>query len=127
MLWNNVGALGGNFFDQVEQEFNASDAVTIASGYVSLDIIKKFAYRFEKIASDGGQARLLVGMAFYEGLSANKLSLLNNLCAKFENTGTGSGVFVSYNGKYHGKLYVFGNGIQYLRQNGSEVRRFNSV
>jgi hypothetical protein len=50
-------------------------------------------------------------MAFYEGLSANKLSLLNNLCAKLENTGTGSGVFVSYNGKYHGKLYVFGNGI----------------
>jgi hypothetical protein len=111
MLWNNVGTLGGNFLDQVEQEFNSSDAVTIASGYVSLDIIKKFAYRFEKIASDGGQARLLVGMAFYEGLSANKLSLLNNLCAKLENTGTGSGVFVSYNGKYHGKLYVFGNGI----------------
>ncbi len=96
MLWNNIGALGGNFLDQVEQEFNSSDAVTIASGYVSLDIIKKFAYRFEKIASDGGQARLLVGMAFYEGLSANKLSLLNNLCAKLENTGTGSGVFVSY-------------------------------
>src|SRR5918999_308368 len=110
MLWNNIGALGGNFSDQVEQEFNSSDAVTIASGYASLDIIKKFAYRFDKIASDGGQARLLVGMAFYEGLSANKLSLLNRLCAKLENTGTGSGVFVSYNGKYHGKLYMFGRG-----------------
>jgi hypothetical protein len=49
MLWNNVGALGGNFLDEIEQEFNSSDAVTIASGYVSLDIIKKFAYRFEKL------------------------------------------------------------------------------
>lgn len=73
MLWNNVGALGGDFFDKVEQEFNSSDAVTIASGYISLDIIKKFSYRFEKIATEGGQARLLVGMAFYEGLSSNKL------------------------------------------------------
>lgn len=110
MLWNNVGALGGDFFDKVEQEFNSSDAVTIASGYISLDIIKKFSYRFEKIATEGGQARLLVGMAFYEGLSSNKLSLLNNLSAKLENRGTGSGVFVSYNGKYHGKLYIFSNG-----------------
>jgi hypothetical protein len=42
-------------------------------------------------------------------LSSNKLSLLNNLCAKLENNGTGSGVFVSYNGKFHGKLYIFGN------------------
>ncbi len=109
MLWNNIDALGGNFFDKVESEFQSSDTVTIASGYVSLDIIKKFYHSFEKIAEEGGQARLLVGMAFYEGLTSNKLTLLNNLSAKLENTGTGSGVFVSYNDKYHGKLYIFGS------------------
>ncbi|MDP4117163.1 MAG: NgoFVII family restriction endonuclease [Bacteroidota bacterium] len=110
MLWNNVGNLGGNFLENVESEFQSSDSVTIASGYVSLDIIKKFYHNFEKIADEGGQARLLVGMAFYEGLTANKLTLLNNLSAKLENTGTGSGVFVSCNGRYHGKLYRFGSG-----------------
>jgi hypothetical protein len=110
MLWNNVAALGGNFFDKVESEFHSSDSVTIASGYVSLDIIKKFYHAFAKIAEEGGQARLLIGMAFYEGLTSNKLTLLNSLSARLENTGTGSGVFVSYNGKYHGKLYMFGKG-----------------
>lgn len=110
MLWNNVNSLGGNFIDEVEREFKFSDSVTIASGYVSLDIIKKFYHSFEKIAEEGRQTRLLVGMAFYEGLTSNKLTLLNNLSAKLENTGTGSGVFVSYNGKYHGKLYMFSRG-----------------
>lgn len=110
MLWNNVNSLGGNFIDEVEREFKFSDSVTIASGYVFLDIIKKFYHSFEKIAEEGGQTRLLVGMAFYEGLTSNKLTLLNNLSAKFENTGTGSGVLVSYNGKYHGKLYMFSRG-----------------
>jgi NgoFVII-like restriction endonuclease len=110
MLWNNIDDLGGNFLDKVKSEFHSTDAVTIASGYVSLDIIKEFYPYFVKIAEGGGQSRLLVGMAFYEGLTSNKLTLLNNLSAKLENTGTGSGVFVSYNGKYHGKLYMFGSG-----------------
>jgi hypothetical protein len=110
MLWNNIDVLGGNFLDKVESEFHSTDAVTIASGYVSLDIIKEFYPYFVKIAEEGGQSRLLVGMAFYEGLTSNKLTLLNNLSAKLENTGTGSGVFVSYNGKYHGKFYMFGSG-----------------
>jgi hypothetical protein len=110
MLWNNIDTLGGNFLDQVENEFQSANAATIASGYVSLDIIRDFFHSFTKIAEEGGQARLLVGMAFYEGLTANKLTLLNNLSAKLEHTGTGSGVFVSYNGKYHGKLYMFGSG-----------------
>src|SRR5512135_2612117 len=110
MLWNNIEALGGNFLENVESEFQSSDSVMIATGYVSLDIVKKFYHNFEKIADEGGQARLLVGMAFYEGLTANKLTILNNLSAKLENTGTGSGVFVNGNGRYHGKLYRFGSG-----------------
>ena len=110
MLWNNIDVLGGNFLDRVADQFHSSDAVTIASGYVSLDIIKEFYPYFVKIAEEGGQSRLLVGMAFYEGLTSNKLTLLNNLSAKLENTGTDSGVFVSYNGKYHGKFYMFGSG-----------------
>ena len=109
MLWTNTDNSGGNFLHQVEREFDNSDGVTIASGYVSLDIINKFYSGFEKIAANGGRSRLLVGMAFYEGLSANKLTLLSNLNKKLGQTGRGSGVFVSYNGKYHGKVYHFQN------------------
>jgi hypothetical protein len=104
MLWNNVEQLGGNFFDRVEEEFNSSSAVTIASGYVSLDVIKHFYSGFERIAGNGGQARLLVGMAFYEGLTSNKLTLLSALHTELQKSQTGSGVYVSYSGKYHEKL-----------------------
>jgi NgoFVII-like restriction endonuclease len=107
MLWNNIENLGGKFLNVVEREFQSSNAVTIASGYVSLDIIRKFYHDFERIAENGGQARLLVGMAFYEGLTSNKLTLLTNLHANLNKTNSKSGVFVSYNGKYHGKLYSF--------------------
>src|SRR4051794_16461580 len=105
MLWNNIESLGGDFLTRIEDEFKSSNAVTIASGYVSLDIIKQFYHDFERISGNGGQARLLIGMAFYEGLTSNKLTLLSNLHARLESTNTGSGVFVSYNGRYHGKLY----------------------
>src|SRR3954468_19829473 len=107
MLWNNIDSLGGKFLNVVESEFQSSNAVTIASGYVSLDIIRKFYHDFERIAGNGGEARLLVGMAFYEGLSSNKLTLLTNLHASLNKINSKSGVFVSYNGKYHGKLYSF--------------------
>ena len=107
MLWTNTDNNGGNFLDQVETEFRDAVDVTIASGYVSLDIINKFYDDFERIANNGGKSRLLVGMAFYEGLSSNKLSRLTTLSNRLESFGNGSGVFVSYNGKYHGKLYLF--------------------
>jgi HKD family nuclease len=107
MLWTNTDNQGGKFLHQIENEFNHAESATIASGYVSLDIINKFYPSFERIANNGGKARLLVGMAFYEGLTANKLSRLTNLHQSLESTGTGSGVFVSYNGKYHGKLSFF--------------------
>lgn len=107
MLWNNLENLGGDFLDQVDTEFSGSNGVTIASGYVSLDIINKYYTSFERIAQEGGLSRLLVGMAFYEGLSANKLSLLNTLNSQLIQSDERNGVFVSWNGKYHGKIYKF--------------------
>lgn len=107
MLWTNTSTNGGNFLHQVENEFRDANNVTVASGYVSLDIINKFYGDFERIADRGGKARLLVGMAFYEGLTSNKLSRLTSLSNSLESHRNGSGIFVSYNGKYHGKLYLF--------------------
>lgn len=110
MLYANVDSFGGNFLKTVEREFSDSVSVTIATGYVSFDIINKFYGDFRRIAAGEGTARLLLGMAFYEGLSSNKLSLLKGLGEKLENADSRSGVFVSYSGKYHGKVYVFDKG-----------------
>ncbi|MFA6518892.1 MAG: restriction endonuclease PLD domain-containing protein [Candidatus Shapirobacteria bacterium] len=107
MLWNNVDTLGGDFINQVDTEFGDALGVTIASGYVSLDIINKYYSNFQTISQNGGSSRLLVGMAFYEGLSANKLSLLTSLNNQLKQTNENNGVFVSYNGKFHGKIYQF--------------------
>ncbi len=107
MLWTNTDGHGGKFLETVVNEFQSAKTVTIASGYVSLDVINKFYENFERIPENGGVARLMIGMAFYEGLSANKLQKLNTLSTKLESFGNGSGVFVSYNGRYHGKLYRF--------------------
>lgn len=107
MIWTNNDSNGGSFLQQVESEFKDSNNVTIASGYVSLDVVNKFYSSFERVIKKGGQARLLVGMAFYEGLTSHKLTALTRLSTKLEQAGNGSGVFVSYNGKYHGKTYLF--------------------
>jgi len=124
MLWTNTNTNGGNFLHKVESEFNECDGVMIASGYVSLDIINKFYSDFERVAQNGGQTRLLIGMAFYEGLTSNKLTRLTNLSNSLESTGNGSGVFVSYNGKYHGKLYQFSkNGTKNLYVGSSNFSR----
>lgn len=109
MLFTNTKTHGGDFFKIVKEEFIKSKDVTIASGYVSLDVINKFKGDFQRIASNGGEAKLLVGMAFYEGLTYNKLETLKDLSKELEAMNNKSGVYVSYSEKYHGKVYCFQN------------------
>lgn len=109
MIYTNVLEHGGDFDTQVKNRFDSSKNITIASGYVSLDIIEKYAPMLEKIASLGGKARLLVGMAFYEGLTQKKLTRLQDLSKSLSSASQGSGVFIPYERKYHGKIYYFEN------------------
>jgi len=71
-MYTNIQKYGGNFKDVLDNEFAQSEGVTIASGYISLDILKTFETSFVRIAKNGGTSRLLIGMAFYEGLSQKK-------------------------------------------------------
>lgn len=107
MLYTNVTTHGGNFEDVLATEFANSTGVTIATGYTSLDVLKNHKEDFERIAQNGGQSRLLLGMAFYEGLSARKVDLLTELSTNLGATNTGSEVYVSYGRSYHGKIYNF--------------------
>ncbi len=108
MFTNTVG-FGGNFKEVLKTEFQSSTNIVVASGYASADIITDFKKEFIKIATNGGSAKLLLGMPFYEGLSKHKLELLNTLCKELNKINKDSGVYVSYSRKYHGKIYHFSN------------------
>ncbi len=109
MIYTNVESFGGDFMAVVDREFEESRDVSIASGYVSLDIINRYKAHFERIAKNGGQARLILGMAFYEGLTKTKLEALKQLAEHLEKINEQSGVYVTYSERYHGKVYLFKN------------------
>lgn len=111
-MFTNTENFGGNFKSILKQEFKTSKNIVIASGYASADILQEFKNDFIKIAKDGGSAKLLLGMAFYEGLSQTKLDILNSLCTELNKLNKNSGVYVTYTRKYHGKVYYFDTGKQ---------------
>ena len=106
-MFTNLDNYGGTFRKVLNKEFKNASSVSIATGYASLDIIHAYSNDFIKIAENGGLARLLLGMAFYEGLSEKKLDSLTELNKKLNFYQNGSGVFVTYSRRYHGKLYYF--------------------
>lgn len=108
-MYTNVPKYGGDFRNVLDTEFANSKNVTIASGYASLDIIHAFEKSFIKIAKNGGTSRLLLGMAFYEGLSQKKLDAVSKLNTSLKNYNAQSGVYVTNGRRYHGKVYQFDN------------------
>jgi len=106
-MFTNTDAHGGKFLTLVDKEIKHSNKLEIASGYVSFDIINRYKSDFYRIADNGGSAKLLLGMAFYEGLNSNKLNLLQEMSRNLERANDKSGVYVTYSGKFHGKIYKF--------------------
>lgn len=111
-MYTNTDLHGGNFKTILKKEFKSTKNIVVASGYASTDIIKEFKPDFVRIAKSGGSAKLLLGMAFYEGLSQTKLDILHGLCKDLNKINSNSGVYVTYTRKYHGKVYHFDNGTQ---------------
>ena len=68
-MYTNLDNFGGYFRNVLNQEFKNAKNVTIASGYTSLDVIHEYYENFISIAKSGGVSKLLLGMAFYEGLT----------------------------------------------------------
>jgi hypothetical protein len=106
-MFTNLAAFGGDFLTVLDLEFKKATNVTIASGYASLDIINAYNSEFIRIANSGGSFRLLLGMAFYEGLSQKKYDTLIELNSTLRNYGSDSGVYVTNGRRYHGKVYYF--------------------
>ncbi len=105
--YTNTTGHGNEFLRVVHRELTTAQNIVIASGYVSLDIVEDFHGDFRRIASSGGKAQLMVGMAFYEGLPSRKLLKLQEISQELNSLQNESGVFVSYSRKYHGKVYSF--------------------
>lgn len=108
-MFTNLKTHGGDFRDILETEFSTASSVYVASGYASLDLLQAFKTSFLNIASTGGVAKLLLGMAFYEGLSQKKLEAANNLHSELRALNQNSGVYVANGRRYHGKVYSFIN------------------
>ncbi|MEX1014786.1 MAG: restriction endonuclease PLD domain-containing protein, partial [Candidatus Paceibacterota bacterium] len=106
-MYTNVLKYGGDFRNLLNEEFANSKNVTIAAGYASLDVIHAFEKSFIKIAENGGISRLLLGMAFYEGLSQKKLDSVSKLNTSLKKINDQSGVYVTNGRRYHGKVYQF--------------------
>jgi hypothetical protein len=106
-MYTNIPQYGGQFRSVLDKEFATSKNVTIASGYASLDVINSFEKSFIKIAKEGGTSRLLLGMAFYEGLGQKKLNAVTKLNKSLKAYNENSGVYVTNGRRYHGKVYQF--------------------
>ena len=94
-MYTNTDVFGGNFKNVLQREFKTANNISIASGYASSDIIKEFEQGFINVAENGGTAKLLLGMAFYEGLSQKKLDTLHNLCTTLNTYDNHSVVYAS--------------------------------
>lgn len=106
-MYTNTEHHGGNFKSVLKEEFKSATNIFVATGYSSADILAEFKSDFINIAQGGGSVKLLLGLAFYEGLSQQKLDILNSLCIDLNQCNQNSGVYVSYSRRYHGKVYQF--------------------
>lgn len=106
-MYTNLTNFGGYFHNVIDTEFAKAKNVTIASAYTSLDVIHAYQDRFLKIAKAGGISKLLLGMAFYEGLSEKKLNAVSKLNTELHKFDNESGVYVTNGRRYHGKVYHF--------------------
>lgn len=112
MLYTNTKNHGGEFSLIFDEEVQNSQNTRIASGYFSLDILQKYEELFiEKSRSN--QCQILLGMAFYEGLTQKKFEVVKRINDEMRKTKTNSGFYVTNGRKYHGKIFQI-NGKTYL-------------
>jgi hypothetical protein len=105
MLFANCKEFGGNFHQEVRASLDRAVQADIATGYVSEDVLKEFQQPLANICHRRGVVRLLVGMAFYEGIQARPLQQLHRIHDTIGSVGNGSGVYVATERKFHGKIY----------------------
>ena len=94
-----------NFEQRLLDDMQSIHSIDIISGYVGMSTAEVFEDHFVNLAQNGGQVRVLIGMAGVEGLSRGTYNAWRSVDDKLRETCTESGVF-SFATKVHAKLYV---------------------
>ncbi len=107
-MFTNINNHGGTFKNKFEDMLSSSEAVKIASGYIALQTIDAYSNTMIDIAKQHGNVQILVGMAFYEGMTNKQYESclkLHEQLSCFNN----SGIHVAHGRRFHGKVYTFQN------------------
>ncbi len=108
-IYTNNSQFGGAFGNKITSLLQEAESIIFASGYISKDVLLQYNQDFIRIAENGGDFTLLVGMAFFEGLrqsTYNQLLELNE--AVLSANPNCNGVMVVYSPPaFHGKIYSF--------------------
>lgn len=108
MLYTNTTGHGGNFDHIFHENLKETEDIRIASGYFSLDILQKYEELLIEKAHTN-QCKILLGMAFYEGLTQKQFDIVNRINTEMIKMETSSGFFVTNGRKYHGKIFQLNN------------------
>ncbi len=105
-MYTNTEEHGGNFIDILDDNFKFATSISIATGYASYSVIESYFDDFVTNARLGGKSRLLLGMAFSEGLNPKAREVAQKLNSELLAFKNGSGVYLSRY-RFHGKIYSF--------------------
>jgi len=110
-VFTNSQKFGGDFLKCLENRLSKATHAKIAVGYTSAEIVSRITPEAFRIADRGGSFQLLVGTAFFEGLSSPNYQSLQFLHSGLTKKNRQScGVRFSIDVLYHGKIYYFSNG-----------------
>lgn len=102
-MFTNNEKFGGNFENPLSDLIANANHLEIITGYIGLSVIRNYFDDLVKI-SKSGQCRIVIGMAYKEGLEPFKLKLLSDLDEKLRTSGSKNGVFVTTE-RVHAKIY----------------------
>ncbi len=107
-MFTNTTQFGGKFERKLDFELRNAQCADIATGYVGKSTILNYEAAFRRMSNlPNGHCKILLGMAFFEGLSSSSHRDLSNLHNTLSSNNLNSGIYLSYSQKYHGKIYNF--------------------
>ena len=106
-IYTNRGQQGNMFGVKVNSLLKSSRNVTIASGYTSLDALRMHRTELSRIANEGGEVDLLLGMAIYDGLAESTYNELLEIHQEIKEIDShlGGVRIVCKPNRFHGKIY----------------------
>jgi len=104
-MFTNHKNYGGDFGKQIINEVKKYNGLEIASGYFAVSTLDEYKKHLIHI-SKRGYCRILIGMAYHEGVSKNQKKSLLKLNEELGKANKKSGIFISLR-QFHGKIYKF--------------------